>query len=223
MGRDAIAAIRDYVLDGAASGRLAAGDRLPTERALAERFAASRAAVRQAMLELEIEGRVTRHVGRGTFVARAAPAPRGAAETPDVSPAGLLEARLALEPAIAELVALNATEADLAGLRALVDGQAGLDGFADFEDADARFHEALAAATHNAMIEAATRPLTAARRGAEWLRLKRASKIARPERRAAAVAEHAAIVAALADRDAAAARHAMRRHLAMVRANLLGE
>lgn len=44
------------------------GSPLPTERALTEQFATSRATVRQALQELAAEGRVVRVQGKGTFV-----------------------------------------------------------------------------------------------------------------------------------------------------------
>ncbi len=49
-------------------GRLATGDRLPGEHALATRFAVSRPVVRQAMARLRSEGRVTAAHGAGHFV-----------------------------------------------------------------------------------------------------------------------------------------------------------
>jgi GntR family transcriptional regulator len=49
---------------------LEAGAALPTERVLAAEFETSRTTVRQAMLELVVEGRLERVQGRGTFVAR---------------------------------------------------------------------------------------------------------------------------------------------------------
>jgi GntR family transcriptional regulator len=49
--------------------RLAPGDALPPERALAESFSTSRTTVRQALRELAIEGRLVRMHGRGTFAA----------------------------------------------------------------------------------------------------------------------------------------------------------
>jgi GntR family transcriptional regulator len=47
----------------------APGTPLPPERALSEDLGASRATVRQALLELAVEGRIVRMQGRGTFVA----------------------------------------------------------------------------------------------------------------------------------------------------------
>ncbi|MBP9484238.1 MAG: GntR family transcriptional regulator [Negativicutes bacterium] len=45
------------------------GDKLPTERALAETYQVSRATVRQAILDLEMDGHLQRFHGRGTFIA----------------------------------------------------------------------------------------------------------------------------------------------------------
>src|SRR4051812_30004956 len=59
--------LRALLDDGAADGTLGPGAKLPTERALVERLAAPRGAIRRALETLEAEGLVVRHVGRGTF------------------------------------------------------------------------------------------------------------------------------------------------------------
>ena len=64
------AAIRD--------GRLPRGERLPTERAIAEASGLSRNTVRDALARLVDRGLIARQVGRGTFVADGAVAPGGA-------------------------------------------------------------------------------------------------------------------------------------------------
>lgn len=60
--------LRSY-LDGLLDGDLSPHDRLPTERALAERFSVNRLTVRQVLQRLEQEGRIYRAQGSGTFVA----------------------------------------------------------------------------------------------------------------------------------------------------------
>ena len=58
------------ILEGAiSSGALAIDDKIPTEAALCERYDVSRTVVRQALSDLERTGLVSRHKGRGTFVA----------------------------------------------------------------------------------------------------------------------------------------------------------
>jgi DNA-binding LacI/PurR family transcriptional regulator len=56
------------------SGRLAAGDRVPSEAALVERFGASRITVGRAVRDLQLRGLVERRVGSGTYVRRRGPA-----------------------------------------------------------------------------------------------------------------------------------------------------
>src|SRR5262249_33704244 len=63
--------IEDWLADAIATGRLAPGDRLPTEQDLAEWLGVSRMTLRHALAQLAQRGLVTRSVGRsgGTFVA----------------------------------------------------------------------------------------------------------------------------------------------------------
>jgi GntR family transcriptional regulator len=61
--------IADRIRDLIERERLAPGTALPSESALRERLHVSRATIRQALQRLELDGRVERHQGRGTFVA----------------------------------------------------------------------------------------------------------------------------------------------------------
>ncbi|ODT73180.1 MAG: phosphonate metabolism transcriptional regulator PhnF [Pelagibacterium sp. SCN 63-23] len=60
--------IADAIRLDIVGGKLANGDRLPTEAVLAERFAANRHTVRRALAALAEEGVVSAEQGRGTFV-----------------------------------------------------------------------------------------------------------------------------------------------------------
>jgi GntR family phosphonate transport system transcriptional regulator len=60
--------IADAIRLDIVGGKLASGDRLPSEAALADRFAANRHTVRRALAALAEEGVVGAEQGRGTFV-----------------------------------------------------------------------------------------------------------------------------------------------------------
>jgi GntR family transcriptional regulator len=60
--------VYDAIAEAIRSGRLKAGDRLPTERSFCEQLGVSRATVRRAMRRLVEEGVVEATVGRGSFV-----------------------------------------------------------------------------------------------------------------------------------------------------------
>jgi GntR family transcriptional regulator len=61
--------LKQLLLAQLESGRWAAGDCMPGDQDLQRFFGVSRTTVRQAMRELELAGLITRHRGRGTFVA----------------------------------------------------------------------------------------------------------------------------------------------------------
>ena len=93
--------IAERLADDIRSGVLAPGERLPSERDLARTLEVSRASVREALASLALQGVVETRHGAGTFVVGLPPS-----EPPhDASPSAVLEARLALEPAVARLAA----------------------------------------------------------------------------------------------------------------------
>jgi DNA-binding FadR family transcriptional regulator len=213
--------IRDYIIAAAADGTLAPGARLPTEREFAKRFALPRNAVRRTLAQLEAEGTITRHVGRGTFLApHTQEAFHGFGEVAHTGPAELMEARLRIEPALAELIVTNATPADFDRMDACLDKAERATTLDDFELWDAALHEAMATATHNRFVIRVLDMVTAVRRQAEWGKLK--DRIVTPERRIKYQEEHRAIVRALRGRDAERARALMITHLQHARRNLFG-
>ncbi|HWG65356.1 MAG TPA: FCD domain-containing protein [Streptosporangiaceae bacterium] len=60
--------LAELILAESARTGLGPGSRLPTERQLAADLGASRTSVRQALAVLEAQGRISREVGRGTFL-----------------------------------------------------------------------------------------------------------------------------------------------------------
>ena len=69
MKHDTWSKIRDEISNDIRNGRLSAGDRLPTEAQLADRFDIGRHSVRRALEALAREGKISIEQGRGTFVA----------------------------------------------------------------------------------------------------------------------------------------------------------
>jgi DNA-binding FadR family transcriptional regulator len=116
----------DYVRDALAAGRLAAGDRLPTEHAFAERLGVSRNSVREAVRTLQSAGLVDVRHGTGSFVREGVEASlaqlmlfRTLVAQADAS--GLIEVRRVFERACAELAARRRGDADLAAMRDAID------------------------------------------------------------------------------------------------------
>ncbi len=216
--------IREFIIAAAGDGSLLPGGRLPTERELAHRFAVPRNAVRRTLAQLEAEGAITRHVGRGTFLANV-PGNGGGELSADsvshTSPAELMEARLRIEPALTELIVTHATPADFERMEMCLDKAERAATLDEFELGDAALHQALAAATHNQFIIRMLDLVIAVRQQAEWGKLK--DRIVTPERRIKYQAEHRDIVRALKARDAERARTAVLSHLQHARRNLFGD
>ena len=135
-------------------GLLEAGDRLPGEAELAERFGIAPMTLRDGLRQLREAGYIETRRGRGggTFVKAVDPHPRLLSQRPrrDVSVAELrdvMEFRAPLEAAAAALAARRIGSDELAHLQDLVDEMSGADAYADYRRADSRLHLAVAAAS----------------------------------------------------------------------------
>ena len=103
------------------AGMLKPGDRLPSERELAERFQASRISIREALKRLEASGLVTVKVGSGVFVAQMDSKPMSESlfsilRIQNGTIDDLTEARLIFEPSVAGLAAEKVTPEEIATL-----------------------------------------------------------------------------------------------------------
>ena len=214
--------LRDAIVDGLRSGAWRPGHRIPTERALSERYGLGRSAVRRVLSQLKAQGLIRQTVGSGTYVSDPeAAAEAGAADGSfHTSPSELMEARIALEPALVDLVIHNATAADFARMDACCASAEAATSLAMFEHWDRELHELIAEAAHNAFVMQLFRTMGRARSQAEWGMLKQRSVT--PERRLEYQREHREIVDALKQRDLAQAMRHTHGHLLHVRRNLLG-
>ncbi len=193
-------------------GEYPVGSRLPTERALADMLDVSRPTVREALIVLEVEGRVRIRVGSGIYVVSASGHPHVFSDSPIEGPFEILRARNFIESAVAEEAARHATAADVARLDVVLRlVPAALREGDQFLGLDRRFHTAVAAILGNSVLERSVGELFDLRINPYFERLARHTED--DSSRSAALAEHIEIRDAIAARDPAAARAAMRRHL----------
>jgi len=190
--------IVEHILDAIADQRLPAGTRLG-EQALSDHFSCNRTQVRRALATLTAY-QVVEHVpNRGASVA-----------TPTAQDArDVFQARRAIESTICRNVVRDATEADIAALRAHVAEEAQAKGNRDRPEAirlSRGFHDLLARIGGNAVLARYAQDLTM-----------RSSLIiglyGTQARTLCAEDEHACIVDAIAARDEAAAVRLMEEHL----------
>jgi GntR family uxuAB operon transcriptional repressor len=210
-------ALAELILARSASAS-PAGSRLPTERQLSIDLGVTRSSVRSALALLEAQGRISREVGRGTFLREPPARPGMAAQAADFAPADVMTIRRLLEPPAMVLVVAWATAADLEDIdNCLVSGDQATT-FEEFEACDLALHRTIMAASHSPLLVALYGAIDGARHGQVWGDLKRRSSS--PERRRRYQEDHRAVVAALRSRDSADAVEAMRRHLARVQEHL---
>src|SRR6201997_2586698 len=198
-------------------GDLKAGDQLPAERELAQRFGVSRTAVREAVKALREKGLVEAYSGRGTFITDGTS--HAVRQSLDLmvkigQPEGsnhLAEVRAILEPEIAALAASRIQESELTTMReavAVMD-RSGNDPQAYIE-ADLDFHLALAEGAANPLILSLLDSIVGLLRE-QRLRIFRVP--GGPER---GQVHHKRILEAIEHHDVEKAREAMRAHLLQV-------
>ena len=137
------------LIDG---GEYALGDRLPTERELAERLGISRPTVREALIALEVEGRIRIRVGSGIYVTKP-PSPQVASSAVIEGPFELLRARELIESAVAREAATRASAADIATLDlVLAQMEDGTHPSPETIALDRMFHVTVAAILGNAVV-----------------------------------------------------------------------
>ncbi len=199
-------------------GEYPVGSRLPAERQLAQSYDVSRPTVREAIIALEVDGLVEVRKGSGVYVTASSRV--DGADTADVGPFELLEARRQIEGEVAALAATRITDEQLEQLRSLVADmrKAGTD-VVRSEIADRQFHELIASASLNSAMVAIIELLWDIRARSPQARLMSAK--AQGAGVIPSIAEHEDIVTALASRNAEAARAAMRKHLSRVLEALL--
>lgn len=188
------------------------GDRLPSERDLAEQFRVSRVTVRQALSVLQVMGLIESRVGDGTFAGTPSN-PVVTVLAPMLNPPKStlleqLELRRLIEPEVARLAAERASDAQIGEMRRSIQVQVmKLDEGISFVEEDSALHLTIARSTQNSLLVRMIESIHELLRGSREESLR-----ARPSMERS-LAGHRRIIDAIAKHDPAAARKAMLRHV----------
>lgn len=193
------------------AGEFPAGTRLPPERDLAVQLGVSRPSVREALIALEVEGRVEVRMGSGIYVRESGA--RAAVVHEAESPLETIRARALIEGELAAQAAQRMKRTQIAGLREAITlmaqesaaGQTPTQG-------DRLFHTRIAEACDNSVLLRVVSELFDERHNPLFEQL--GSHFENARSWAIAIEEHQAVIEAIVRQDAAAAREAMVRHLA---------
>ena len=205
--------IADQIRELIVRGGYEAGTRLPPERDLAQQLGVSRPSLREALIALDVEGRVEVRSGSGVFVAAVQPdpAPQRTGSMGE-SPSQLMEARSVIEGEVVLLACARATPELLARLRKLLkDMEADIERRRARVGLDREFHVTLAEMSGNAVLARLAGELFDERHSP--ISAKISSRFENTRTWKAALKEHEAILKAIEARDPIAAQAAMRAHL----------
>jgi GntR family transcriptional regulator, transcriptional repressor for pyruvate dehydrogenase complex len=193
--------------------KLRPGDKLPSERELAEILSVSRSSIRDAIRSLELMGMVEPRQGAGTIVreitANSLANPlANALKRKEELMGELLDFRKILEPPLAARAATHASADEIAEMEDILERQAGKLRHSDSTIAeDTEFHYAVALASGNSVVLKVLDILM------DLLRDTRERSLQVEGRPHKSLAGHRKILAAIKRHDAEAAKAAMRRHI----------
>lgn len=195
------------------SDRYPLHSRLPPERQLCKLLQVSRIALRHGLDELEKEGQIWRHVGKGTFVGGRPQSVQSCAEAlgADTTLSELLEARTLIEPQAARLAALRAEPSDLTRLKRYESLAATSQDWASWDQWDELFHRGIAEASGNGLIISIVDHIIRVKKQTRWTITR--AKMFDPDLRDRYSHEHLAIVTSIEAHDLKGAESAMGRHM----------
>jgi GntR family transcriptional regulator, transcriptional repressor for pyruvate dehydrogenase complex len=192
------------------NGEFPIGTQLPSERDLAQQFKVSRPSVREALIALEVEGLVDVRPGAGIFVCE----PQGPFpyQASNEGPLEIMRARIAIEGETAAMAARQMGDTDIEELKRILQTMDPEQKAQEsYLPADRAFHLYVAEKAGNSVLVRFVAELFDARHSP--LSLQFGEHFENVSTRKEAVAEHKAVVKALASRDPEAAKQAMQRHL----------
>lgn len=211
--------VAEQIIEAVQAGIYKIGDKLPSEREIAEKTGVSRPSIREALLALQIVGIIEGRTGDGSYVRQGVGMVQGKLHVLSIleeseGPSEVLETRKALEEGVTKLAARKATREDLEKIeKALVRGIKAEENqdYEEFEEADRDFHRAIIGTCKNSLLENAIFPLVDVMRQRLWRKMKQSWLNSRHIRNT--MDEHRRIFVAIKKRNESFASEEMVRHL----------
>lgn len=195
-------------------------DRLLPEREMCEKLGVTRNRLRRALSELETQGVIWRHVGRGTFVGS-----RPVLNLDDVTylrdqvtPEQVVNVRFTIEPELARLAAIYGKKPNFDQILSCSEQCRGARDWRIYEAWDNKLHHAIARGANNKLYLYYFETLNVVRRSIVWGQPRKTQK---PADDYSSFIEHDQIVQAIVNRDGEVAAQAMKQHLQSVYGRIL--
>jgi GntR family transcriptional regulator, transcriptional repressor for pyruvate dehydrogenase complex len=216
------------------NGTLKKGDRLPSERILAEQFGSSRASIREALSALDVMGIIETRTGSGNYI-------KVNIEESSIDEMiirdllahhnlfDIYEARQQIEPSLITLAAVRKTKKDINELKKISQRLLNIANSLtkhpelvdEYMDEDMKFHVKIAEMAHNPILLKLYSTISSLLKEESWLELKKADIL---EKGATMTElEHKAIVDAIVEGDPDLARDKLLIHLERIRKGLLSK
>lgn len=186
------------------SGIYSVGNRLPPERELAEKFNVSRPTIREAIIALEVRGRIEVKTGSGVYVIESE---NSAKANEKINAFEVTQARALIEGEVAAIAAISINKDELKQLHKTL---VAMEKEQNIAEADEAFHQIIANSTRNAAMILSVENLWKLRSATPEI-IDDYNSVCSSDN-AKTLAEHTAIYHALASGDATKARQAMHCH-----------
>jgi len=219
----------EQIIEAIQKGVYKIGDKLPSEREIAEKTGVSRPSVREALVALDVMGIIETKRGDGSYI-------RGGVINREVELQTLsvlertqsffevLEARKILEEGVVRAATQKATSKDLKKMQMALEAARKAvknQDYEQFEKADWDFHTAILKTLDNSVIEAAISPLINAMRDKLWAKIKEYSLSETMAKKT--IREHERIFEAIKEKKGEVAARELVKHLGSSMARLLKE
>lgn len=186
-------------------GEYTVGSRLPAERELAEKFNVSRPTIREAIIALEVRGKVEVKTGSGVYVLESYSLDEQA-----INAFELTQARALIEGEVAALAATTINEDELKALAETLETMEKSDDPDSIDESDKMFHSIISSATRNEAMILSVKNLWKLRASTRDI-IEDYKNVCSGDNKQT-LEEHTAIYRALKEKDAAKARLAMHQH-----------